>query len=38
MQIAESDVSDVRQALRLFRTHMLEQMAKGVPNPTLFLA
>jgi hypothetical protein len=33
--IAESNVSDVRDALKLFRKYMLEQMAKGVTNPTL---
>ena len=33
--IAQSQVQDVREALKLFRQYMLEQMAKGVQNPTL---
>ena len=36
--IAQSQVQDVREALKLFRQYMLEQMAKGVQNPTLQLA
>ena len=32
--IAESNVNDVREALKIFRKYMLEQMAKGVTNPT----
>ena len=36
--IAQSQVKDVREALKLFRQYMLEQMAKGVQNPTLQLA
>ena len=36
--IAQSPVKDVREALKLFREYMLEQMAKGVANPTLHLA
>ena len=36
--IAQSKVSDVRVALKLFRQHMLEQMAKGNMNPTLNLS
>ncbi len=36
--IAQSQVQDVREALKLFRHYMLEQMAKGVQNPTLQLA
>lgn len=36
--IAQSPVTDVREALKLFREYMLEQMARGVANPTLHLA
>jgi CTD small phosphatase-like protein 2 len=36
--IAQSPVSDVRETLKLFRSYMLEQMARGVANPTLHLA
>ena len=35
--IAESNIDDVRDALKLFRLHMLEQMAKGIMNPTQHL-
>lgn len=38
VSISESNISDVREALKLFRVHMLEQMAKGVMNPTMYLA
>jgi hypothetical protein len=36
--VAQSPLADVRDALKLFRQYMLEQMALGVANPTLKLA
>ncbi len=33
-----SMIEDVREALKIFREYMLEQMARGVANPTLHLA
>eukprot|EP00347_Sterkiella_histriomuscorum_P008362 403345391 len=38
VSISESNINDVTEALKLFRLHMLEQMAKGIMNPTQHLA
>ena len=37
VEIVEKKVKDVREALRKFRDQMLEQMQRGVSNPTLQL-
>lgn len=37
LEIVEKKVTDVREALRKFRDQMIEQIQKGVPNPTLQL-
>jgi len=37
LEIVEKKVPDVREALRKFRDQMIEQIQKGVSNPTLQL-